>query len=71
LYSPAAPSGQFTFGGGRKGKNNRSEDLMGGEDMDEDMRRFNDRLKMMIREGKEALGAKVEVVYDDEDDDMF
>jgi len=31
----------------------------------------NDRLKMMIREGKEALGAKVEVVYDDEDDDMF
>jgi hypothetical protein len=39
------------------------------EYMDDDMRRFNERLKMMIREGREALGAKVEVVYD-EDEDM-
>jgi hypothetical protein len=38
--------------------------------MDDDMRRFNERLKAMIREGKEALGATVEVVYDEDDVDM-
>ena len=32
------------------------------------MRRFNEKLKAMIREGKEALGSTVEVVYDDEDE---
>jgi hypothetical protein len=37
-------------------------------DMDDDMKRFNEKLKAMIREGKEALGATVEVVYDDDVD---
>ncbi|PWW74271.1 hypothetical protein C7212DRAFT_283431 [Tuber magnatum] len=35
---------------------------------DESMRRFNERLRDMIREGREALGSKVEVVYDEDDD---
>lgn len=38
------------------------------EEMDDDMKRFNERLKAMIREGREALGAKVEVVYDEDED---
>jgi hypothetical protein len=46
-----------------------SRDAEEEEYMDDDMRRFNERLKAMIREGKEALGATVEVVYD-EDQDM-
>lgn len=37
---------------------------------DESMRRFNAQLKAMIREGKEALGTKVDVDVQDVDDDM-
>lgn len=37
---------------------------------DESMRRFNARLKAMIREGKEALGTTVDVEAEDVDDDM-
>lgn len=33
---------------------------------DESIRRFNEKLKEMIREGREALGSKVEVYYEDE-----
>lgn len=39
------------------------------DEMDEDMKRFNEKLKAMIREGKEALGARVEVVYGGVGDD--
>ncbi|KAI5807688.1 hypothetical protein DFH27DRAFT_523294 [Peziza echinospora] len=35
------------------------------DEVDESMRRFNEQLKAMIREGKEALGSTVEVVYED------
>lgn len=35
---------------------------------DESIRRFNERLKEMIREGKEALGQKVEVYYEGDGD---
>ncbi|KAF8464630.1 hypothetical protein BDZ91DRAFT_763982 [Kalaharituber pfeilii] len=35
------------------------------DEVDESMRRWNEKLKAMIREGKEALGSKVEVVYED------
>ncbi|CUS07403.1 unnamed protein product [Tuber aestivum] len=38
------------------------------DEEDESMRRFNERLRDMIREGREALGSKVEVVYDEDDD---
>ena len=41
---------------------------LGGEDedeVDESMRRWNERLRNMIREGREALGSKVEVLYED------
>ncbi|KAI5777744.1 hypothetical protein EDC01DRAFT_386125 [Geopyxis carbonaria] len=59
--------------GGTPKKHRRATSSIGAldddDEMDEDMRRFNERLKAMIREGKEALGAKVEVVYDDDDED--
>lgn len=35
---------------------------------DESIRRFNEKLKDMIREGREALGSRIEVTYDDDDD---
>lgn len=35
------------------------------DEVDESMRRWNERLRDMIREGKEALGSKVEVLYED------
>lgn len=35
------------------------------DEEDESIRRFNEKLKAMIREGKEALGAKVEVYYEE------
>jgi len=35
------------------------------DEVDESMRRWNERLREMIREGREALGSKVEVVYED------
>lgn len=38
-------------------------------EMDQDMKRINDNLKKLIKEGREALGAKVEVVYDDDEDE--
>lgn len=38
-------------------------------EMDQDMKRLNDNLKKLIKEGREALGAKVEVVYDDDEDE--
>jgi hypothetical protein len=38
------------------------------DEEDESIRRFNERLKEMIREGKEALGQKVEVYYEGEGD---
>lgn len=41
---------------------------MDDDEDDESMRRFNERLRDMIREGREALGSKVEVVYDEDDD---
>ena len=75
LKPPRSPQVQsqsvFTFGmsssrptssKGKKGRLGPEED-----EMDEDMRRFNEQLKAMIHEGKEALGATVEVVYDDDD----
>jgi len=34
---------------------------------DESIKRFNKQLRDMIREGKEALGTKVEVEVDDDD----
>jgi hypothetical protein len=36
---------------------------------DRALKGFNERLKAMIREGKEALGTKIEVEMDDVDDD--
>jgi hypothetical protein len=36
---------------------------------EKEMRRFNKRLKDMIREGREALGTRVEVLDLDDDDD--
>jgi len=53
---------------GKRHRKMASGGSMEEEEMDDDMRRFNERLKAMIREGKEALGATVEVVYDDDDD---
>lgn len=41
------------------------------KEADESIRRFNDRLKAMIREGKEALGTTVSVHDEDEDDTDF
>ncbi|RPA85252.1 hypothetical protein BJ508DRAFT_302919 [Ascobolus immersus RN42] len=41
---------------------------MDDDEEDEEIRRFNERLKEMIREGKEALGQKVEVYYEGEGD---
>ncbi|KAF8422924.1 hypothetical protein EV426DRAFT_704671 [Tirmania nivea] len=35
------------------------------DEVDESMRRWNERLREMIKEGREALGSKVEVVYED------
>jgi len=35
---------------------------------DESIRRLDAQLKAMIREGKEALGTKIEVEMDDDDD---
>jgi len=63
----------FNFGtptsAGKRHRKGGSRDRVGEDEleMDDDMRRFNERLKAMIREGKEALGAKVEVVYDEDD----
>ena len=39
------------------------------EKEERELRRFNRRLKDMIREGKEALGSRVSVEYEDEDED--
>lgn len=69
-------SASFGFGtptsSGKRHRKGPSRDRIGDDEleMDDDMRRFNERLKAMIREGKEALGATVEVVYDDDDDDV-
>ncbi|KAI5812018.1 hypothetical protein BZA77DRAFT_297201 [Pyronema omphalodes] len=66
------PVGGQPFGAAPS-KKQRSQGSVKGDDdleMDDDMRRFNERLKAMIREGKEALGATVEVVYDEDDVDM-
>lgn len=38
------------------------------DEEDESIRRFNEKLKDMIREGREALGSRIEVTYDDDDD---
>lgn len=35
------------------------------DEVDESIRRWNERLREMIREGREALGSKVEVLYED------
>ncbi|KAF8431144.1 hypothetical protein BGX38DRAFT_355178 [Terfezia claveryi] len=35
------------------------------DEVDESIRRWNERLREMIREGREALGSKVEVMYED------
>lgn len=37
---------------------------------DASLRKLNDQLRAMIREGKAALGTKVEVESDDDDDDV-
>lgn len=80
--SPPLQSSAFTFSNSpssrppssrsKKKCGSRERSALGLEEdeMDDDMRRFNDRLKAMIREGKEALGATIEVVYDDDDDVM-
>ncbi|KAF8533061.1 hypothetical protein BDD12DRAFT_528811 [Trichophaea hybrida] len=71
---PCQSQQSFNFGtptsAGKRHRKGGSRDRVGEDDleMDDDMRRFNERLKAMIREGKEALGAKVEVVYDEDDD---
>lgn len=72
---PSQQSASFGFGtptsAGKRHRKGHSRDRIDDElEMDDDMRRFNERLKAMIREGKEALGATVEVVYDDDDDDV-
>lgn len=38
------------------------------DEADESIRRFNEKLKDMIREGREALGSRIEVTYDDDED---
>ncbi|RPB03829.1 hypothetical protein L873DRAFT_1826065 [Choiromyces venosus 120613-1] len=59
-----------TRGGRRKGRipGLTTTPSMDDDEEDESMRRFNERLRDMIREGREALGSKVEVVYDEDDD---
>ena len=38
---------------------------------DKELRRFNKRLKDMIREGQEALGSKIEIEMEDDEDSMW
>lgn len=38
---------------------------------DEKFEKLNDKLKEMIRQGKEALGSKVEIVDEDGDEEMW
>jgi len=64
--TPRSPSSMQSPG--KRHRKTGSVGPMEVEEMDDDMRRFNERLKAMIREGKEALGATVEVVYDEDDD---
>lgn len=60
---PSGPGRSVSAGSGRGFNGSFGEEE---DEMDEDLRRWNESLKMMIKEGKEALGAKVEVVYDDD-----
>ncbi|TGZ79384.1 hypothetical protein EX30DRAFT_373139 [Ascodesmis nigricans] len=63
VKSPALALAMRGGGGGGPGMDDDDDE------MDEDMKRFNEKLKAMIREGKEALGARVEVVYGGVGDD--
>ncbi|CAZ83148.1 unnamed protein product [Tuber melanosporum] len=83
-FAPPPPQSAFTFhsspiSGGASVANTRGRrkgripglaatPSLGDDEEDESMRRFNERLRDMIREGREALGSKVEVVYDEDDD---
>ncbi|KAL7275834.1 hypothetical protein RUND412_001215 [Rhizina undulata] len=64
--SSTASMANTRAGSWRKG--HRKEKSVEFDEEDESMKRFNEQLKAMIREGKEALGSKVEIVYDDEEE---
>lgn len=66
--TPRSPGSSSTQSPGKRHRKMGSGGSLGDDEIDDDMRRFNERLKAMIREGKEALGATVEVVYDEDDD---
>ncbi|TGZ83582.1 hypothetical protein EX30DRAFT_86118 [Ascodesmis nigricans] len=57
-------SGSLMSSAGSMGMGRRAEEDW---EMDDDMRRLNDNVKKLIKEGREALGAKVEVLYDEDE----